>query len=46
MRPNNPMGFAPDMIQHNPASQDNPDAREMIDVIESGGADRGLHEST
>ena len=41
MPQNNLMGFALDMIQHNPALQDNPDARETIDVIESGDATRG-----
>lgn len=41
MQPNDIMGFAPDMIQHNPALQNNPNAREMIDVIESGDANRG-----
>ena len=34
------MGFALDMIQHNPALQDNPNAREMIDAIRGG--DNGL----
>lgn len=38
MQPNNIMGFALDMIQHNPALQNNPNAREMIDVIRSGDA--------
>lgn len=41
MQPNGIMGLALDMIRHNPALQDNPNAREMIDVIESGDADRG-----
>lgn len=41
MPQNNPMGFALDMIQHNPALQNDPNAREMIDVIESGDANRG-----
>lgn len=41
MQPNNIMGFALDMAQHSPALQNNPNAREMIDVIESGDADRG-----
>lgn len=41
MQPNNIMGFALDMIRHNPALQNNPNAREMIDVIRSGDANRG-----
>lgn len=41
MPQNNLMGFALDMIQHNPALQNNPNAREMIDVIKSGDANRG-----
>ena len=41
MQPNNLMGFALDMIQHNPALQNNPNAREMINVIKSGDANRG-----
>lgn len=41
MPQNNLMGFALDMIQHNPALQNNPNAREMIDVIKSGDVDRG-----
>ena len=36
MQQNNIMGFALDMIQQN-----NPNAREMIDVIKSGDANRG-----
>ncbi len=43
MPQNNIMGFALDVIQHNPALQNNPNAREMIDVIRSGGATRGQH---
>lgn len=42
MQPNNIMGFALDMIQHNPALQNNPNAREMIDVIRSGDRQTGL----
>lgn len=41
MPQNNLMDFALNMIQHNPALQNNPNAREMIDVIESGDATRG-----
>lgn len=41
MPQNNIMGFALDMIQHNLALQNNPNAREMIDVIKSGDANRG-----
>lgn len=41
MPANNLMGFALDMIQRNPALQDNPNAREMIDVIRNGDANRG-----
>lgn len=41
MPQNNPIGFAPDMIRHDPALRDNPDARETIDAIGSGDADRG-----
>lgn len=41
MQPNNIMGFALDMIQRNPALQDNPNAHEMIDAIRSGDAKRG-----
>lgn len=41
MQPNNIMGFALDMIQRNHALQNNPNAREMIDVIRSGDATRG-----
>ena len=41
MQQNNFMGFALDMIQHNPALQNNPNAREMIDVIKNGDANRG-----
>ena len=41
MRPNDLMGFAPNTIRHGPALRDNPNARETIDVIESGDADRG-----
>lgn len=41
MQPNNIMGFALDMIQRNPALQNNPNAREMIDAIRSGDANRG-----
>lgn len=41
MQPNDLMGFALDMIQHDPASQNDPNARETIDVIESGDANRG-----
>lgn len=33
MPQNNLMDFALNMIQHNPALQNNPNAREMIDVI-------------
>lgn len=35
------MQFALDMIQNNPALQNNPNAREMINVICSGDAERG-----
>lgn len=35
------MGFALNMIQHDPASQNNPNARETIDAIKSGDANRG-----
>ena len=41
MPQNNPMGFALDMAQHDPALQNDPDARETIDVIRGGDADRG-----
>lgn len=41
MQPNNMMQFALDMIQNNPALQNNPNAREMINVIRSGDAERG-----
>lgn len=41
MRPNNMMQFALDMIQNNPALQNNPNAREMINVIRSGDVERG-----
>lgn len=41
MQPNNMMQFALDMIQNNPALQNNPNAREMINVIRSGDVERG-----
>ena len=41
MPQNNLIGFALNMIQHNPALQNNPNAREMIDVIKSGDVNRG-----
>lgn len=41
MQPNDLMGFALDMIQHDPALQNDPNAREMIDAIESGDVNRG-----
>lgn len=41
MPQNNLMGFALDMIQRNPALQNNPNACEMINVIRSGDANRG-----
>lgn len=41
MPQNNPMGFALDMVQRDPALQDNPDAREMVDAIGGGDANRG-----
>ena len=41
MPQNNLMGFALDVIRHNPALQNNPNAREMIDDIRSGDANRG-----
>lgn len=39
--PNNIMGLALDIIQKNPALVNNPNAREMIDVIRSGDAAKG-----
>ena len=39
--PNNIMGLALDIIQKNPALANNPNAREMIDVIRSGDAAKG-----
>ena len=36
MQPNNTMGSAPDMIQRNPALQNNPNAHGMTDAIKSG----------
>lgn len=36
MPQNNTMGFALNMIRHDPALQDNPNAREMTDAIGSG----------
>lgn len=41
MQPNGPMGFAPNTIRHGPALQNDPNARETIDAIESGDANRG-----
>ena len=39
--PNNIMSLALDIIQKNPAIANNPNAREMIDVIRSGDAAKG-----
>lgn len=39
--PNNIMGLALDIIQKNPALANNPNAREMIDVIRNGDAAKG-----
>lgn len=39
--PNNVMGLALDLVQKNPALANNPNAREMIDVIRSGDAAKG-----
>lgn len=41
MPQNNLMGFALDMIRHDPALQTDPNARETIDAIRSGDANRG-----
>lgn len=39
---NNPMmGFALNLIQQNPALQNNPNAKEMIEVIRSGDTAKG-----
>ena len=39
--PNNIMGLALDIIQKNPALANNPNAREMIEVIRNGDAAKG-----
>ena len=39
--PNNIMGLALDIIQKNPVLANNPNAREMIDVIRNGDAAKG-----
>lgn len=39
--PNNIMGLALDIIQKNPALANNPNAREMIEVIRNGDATKG-----
>lgn len=39
--PNNIMSLALDIIQKNPAIANNPNAREMVDVIRSGDAAKG-----
>lgn len=39
--PNNIMGLALDIIQKNPALANNPNAREMIEVIRSGDTAKG-----
>lgn len=39
--PNNIMCLALDLVQKNPALANNPNAREMIDVIRSGDAAKG-----
>lgn len=36
-----PWGFALDMVRHDSALQDDPNARETIDAIGSGDANRG-----
>ena len=41
MPQNDLMGLALNMIRHDPALQNDPNAREAIDAIESGDADRG-----
>lgn len=39
--PNNIMGLALDIIQKNPALANNPNAREMIEVIRNGDVAKG-----
>lgn len=39
--PNNIVGLALDIIQKNPALANNPNAREMIEVIRNGDAAKG-----
>lgn len=39
--PNNIMGLALDIIQKNPALANNPNAREMIEVIRNGDTAKG-----